>query len=174
MIWLLLILFVLVVGLTYVLFAPFYLEIDSTKGLFRLRFHLVMSARVLMENSSLILEIKSPIWNKQVDLLAQNESKTKPIPKENILEKKRNKKGKRVSKITFSKIKAILHTFKINTFYVNLDFDDVLLNAKLFPVFLGLKLYSGKELNVNFIGENKIKIEIENNMARVILAFIFK
>jgi len=167
MIWLLLI---LITVLTYPLFAPFYLEIDSTKGLFRLRFHYIISARILLENSSLILEIKSPIWNKRIDLLAQNERK-KTIPKKKVLEKKKDRKS---FKIKFSKIKAMLRTFKVNTFFVNFDSNDVLLNAKLFPVFLGLRIYTGKELHINFIGENEIKIEIENNLARIIWAFIFK
>jgi len=174
MIWLLLILIILITVLTYSLFAPFYLEIDSTKGLFRLRFHHLISARILLEYSSLILEIKSPIWNKRIDLLAQNESKKKTISEDKIPEKKKSKSRKKAYKISFKKLKAMLRTFKINIFYVNLDFGDVFLNAKLFPIFLGLRLYTRKNLKVNFIGENEIKIEIENNMARIIWAFIFK
>lgn len=170
MIWFLLILLILISVLTYLLFAPFYLEIDSTKGLFRLRFHLMMSARILFENSSLIVEIKSPIWNKRIDMIVHNERK-KTIPPKKVLEKKKDGKS---FKIKFSKIKAVLSTFKLNTFFVNLDSNDVLLNAKLYPVFLGLRIYTGKELYINFIGKNEIKIEIENNIARVILAFIFK
>jgi len=169
MIWLLLILIILITVLTYLLFAPFFLEIDSTKGMFKIRFHHLISVRILLENSSLILEIKSPMWNKRINLLAQNERR-KTFPKKKVLEKKKDGKS---FKIKFSKIKAMIRTFKVNTFFVNLDTNDVLLNAKLFPVFLGLRIYTRKELYINFIGKNEIKIEIENNMARIIWAFIF-
>ena len=103
-------------------------------------------------------------------MIVHNERK-KTIPPKKVLEKKKDGKS---FKIKFSKIKAVLSTFKVNTFFVNLDTNDVLLNANLFPVFLGLRIYTGKELYINFIGKNEVKIEIENNMARVILAFIFK
>ncbi len=105
-----------------------------------------------------------------MDLFAQNERK-KTTPPKKVLEKKKDGKS---FKIKFSKIKAMLRTFKVNTFFVNLDSNDVMFNAKLYLVFLGLRIYTGKELYINFIGKNEIKIEIENNVARIIWAFIFK
>ena len=105
-----------------------------------------------------------------MDLFTQNERK-KTTSQKKVLERR---KGGKSFKIKFSKIKAMLHSFKVNTFFMNLDSNDVLLNANLFPIFLGIRIYTGKELYINFIGKNEIKIEIENNVARIIWAFIFK
>jgi hypothetical protein len=70
-----------------------------------------------------------------------------------------------------TKVKYMMRSFKVNACYVNLSFENGLLNAWLFPVFSELSRYSGKNFSINFTDVNEVKIEIENNMARMIWAW---
>ncbi len=70
-----------------------------------------------------------------------------------------------------TKVKYMMRSFKVNACYVNLSFENGLLNAWLFPVFSELSRYSGKQFCINFTDVNEVKIEIENNMARMIWAW---
>lgn len=166
MIWFISFLLFCVLVFCYLLFAPFYLEIDSTNGLFRMRFHQLVVAEIKTRQSSLIMELRVAWWKKQFDLL------TERVQKEKTVEIKKEKKKKR-RKISFSKIKAVIKTFKINKCTVHIDTGCMQTNGILFPVFFWIGKWSRKDININFINENKIILQIENNLARMVRAFIF-
>lgn len=163
--WLLIILLIPVVILIYLLFAPFLVEIDSERSLVRFRFHRLASTRVFLEGNALIIELKIPGWKKRIDLLEQKERVNKPVTE---------KRDKKAMKISFRKVKSILGSFKVNTCYVNLDFEDPEWNVFFLPVFVGLSRITGKSFNINFIEKNEIKLEIENTIARMGWAYLFK
>ncbi len=163
MAWLLVVLCIPVLVFPYFLFAPFFLEIDSTRNLWRIRIHRLASARLLVENNSFMIELMIAGWKKRIDISALKRNKEKP-------EAEKKRKSDR-PKITISKVISVIRSFKVNACYVNLSFEDVLLNAWLFPVFSELRRYSGKQFYINFKDVNMVKIEIENNMARMIWAW---
>lgn len=165
MIYLVIFLLVLLVFFLYILFAPFYVEINTPKRFFGIKFHYLASARLIVSDDSLMIEIRAVGWTFPIDLFARKERKEKRVVK-------KQQKGK--WKMPFSNIKAVIRSFKVNTCYVNLDLEDVIWNAKLFPVFFGLRCVTGRFFNINFIGENEIRLEIENNMARILWAFMKK
>lgn len=162
--WLLLFLTIFTILLGYLLFAPFYLEANSTINRLRLRFHKIATAELQMANRTLLLKIKVAGWKKQIDLLAPKAKKEKTEVKKTKRSKSKN--------FTISKFKSIIKSFKVNTCYINLDFENVQWNAALFPVFYGLSRVSHKQFLINFIGQNQINIQIENNMARIIWAYL--
>lgn len=164
MIWLALLIVVLSF-LCYLLVAPFYLEINSDDGLCRIRFHRLASARLQVRNSSLIIDLKIAGWKKQIDLLAARKKKKKSAQKK--IEGKKKKAG-----ISFKKIWAVVRTFRINKCDLSFDFGDMPLNGILYPLFKWLSILTGKNISVNFWNENKIIVEVENNIARIIWAFI--
>lgn len=166
MIWILSFLLFCVLLFCYLLLAPFYLEIDSTSNLLRIRFHQLVVAEIKTSDSSLIMELRVAWWKKKFDLLAEN------IRKEKTVEIKKEMK-KKSRKISFSKIKAVIKTFKINKCTVHIDTGSMQTNGILFPVFFWIGKWSRKDININFINENKIILQIENNLARMVRAFIF-
>ncbi|TKB96821.1 hypothetical protein [Pedobacter cryophilus] len=165
MMWLLLLLSIFTIIFSYLLFAPFYLEANSTVNRLRLRFHKIATAEIQMANRTLFLKIKVAGWKKKIDLLAPTTKKEKTEVK-----KRKTSKSKYFS---FSKLKSIINSFKINTCYINLDFENVRWNAALFPVFYGLSRVSKKQFHINFVGQNQINLQIENTMARIIWAYLF-
>lgn len=165
MIWLLITLLILVLVFIYILFAPCYVEIDSERRLFRIRFHYLASARLSITDSSLIINVRIAGWNKPFDLL------TKKKRKQKSLKVKRKSKPR---KISLHKLKAMIKSFKVNKCYFNLDLGNVERNGILFPLFLWISHVTGKYFRINFLGKNDIKLEIENNIANILWAFIFK
>jgi hypothetical protein len=121
---------------------------------------------VVTENGSLMLEWRVAGWKKRMDVMDLIKKKEKRVVKQ---KPKTGGLG-----ISFSQVKAVMGSFKVNTFSLRVSFDDVILNAWLFPVFFELSRYSGKEFSINFIQENEVKIEIENTLARVLWAFFIK
>lgn len=161
------VLLILVSGiLMYLLFAPFYLEIDSTKELYRVRFHKIISARIVIEEGLLLLDVKMAWWTKRYKLNGSGSAKA--------VEKDRseNKKGNGKGKLPWKKMKAVLASFKINKCSVVIDTGDMQLNGILYPFFLLLSFYSGKNFGISFNGDNEVKLEIENNIARMSWAYI--
>lgn len=162
--WLILITCVLI-AFNYLLFAPFFVEVDSTMGLFRVRFHRLASATLIFKESSFFIEIKMVGWQKQIDLLAVKTKEGKPTLK------KERKKKKQIKAVSFRKILAVIRSFRIRKFFVTLDTGDRQLNGILYPLFVFLSVKSGKNITVNFLGENKLIFQIENNFARILWVY---
>jgi len=165
MIWILAVCTMLFLAVGYILFAPFYLEIDSDRKLIRIRLHHLISARLVTKENTLAICFKIAGHRTYIDLLNPERKRKQQV---------KPKEKKRVRRISFTKAKAIIKTFKINKCYCNLDFDDVEFNGKLYPLFLWLGYLTGRHFSINFLGENNVCLEIRNNMARIIWAYIFK
>ena len=161
--WLLYLVLTILAILSYLLFAPAYIEINSTSGIYRLRFHHLASGAVVLKDYRFKLNLRIAWWEKQIDLFARGEKKNEP-------KKTTPKKARR--RISFTTIRAIIKTFRVNIFRTDIDTGNVELNGLLYPVFYGISKYSGKHIMVNFLGNNEIIIEIENNLARMIRAYI--
>lgn len=167
MVWLLCPLLIVASILGYLLFAPFYLEINSANGLCAIRFHRLASAKLVFRDRSIKIELKIAGWKKQIDPINQF---FKRIASETARRPSKQSKSKRLS---FNLLKAILNSFKVNKCYLNIDTGSMELNGILYPGFYCLSYYTGKPIRVNFQDKNEIAVEIENNCARVIRAFIY-
>ncbi len=153
------------ISIGYFLFAPFFLEINTVGALYRVRFHWLASARLIHTGRSLIVELKIAWWHKTIDLFTQRSKKEKPPHKEVKI------KRKRAFRISFRKMKAIFKSFKINTVHLTVDTGDMPLNGILYPCIMWLRIYSGKDISINFLDKNEMILEIENNCARMIWAY---
>lgn len=162
MIWLIVLLIVVLI-LAYLLVAPFYLEINSDDGLCRARFHRLASARLSVIDNSWILDLKIVGWHKQIDLFAQ------PTPQKKAVQRISQEKK---AGLPFRKVWAVIRTFRINKCDLSFDFGDMPVNGILYPVVKGVSMLTGKNISINFWNENRIILEIENNFARMIWAFI--
>lgn len=152
--------------ISYLLFAPFYLEISSRNGLCRIRFHRLASANLRIDGNTLLLELRLPGFIKKIDLFeSQKEHEEKQVKRST----ERKGAGR---KISWRKIKAILQSFKINEFKLSVDSGDMQLNGILYPVFYLISENRRINLEINFIDENEIELEIENNLARISWAYL--
>jgi len=158
----------LILGLTlvavtgYLLFAPFYLEINSTKGFYGIRFNYLASANLVLIDNRLKVNVAAAGWHKKIDPFAKT-AKTKPV----------QPKNKKISRFSFGLVKALLKTFKIRKCYVDIDTDNVQLNGILYPAVYWLSNYTAQPLSINFLHHNEIDLKIENNIARLIKAYIY-
>lgn len=151
--------------LGYLFFAPFYIEINSIEGYFRVRFHTIAKVSFKIIDYSPVLEIRIAGWIKQIDLL-----KTKSKAKEKPAAKKKKKKKK--SNIRWRKFAGVLRSFKITQCDIIIDTGNIQLNGILYPVFYLMSFYSKKNIRINFIDENIIVLEIENSIARMSRAYL--
>lgn len=161
-----LVLLFIVLFFGYFFFAPFYFEINTTRELYRFRFHRVASIGLHIIDGSFMMEIWIVGWSKKIDLFEKKKAlKIKPLT-----DNKERKKKKFA--ITWKKIRGIITSFKVNKCVVAIDTGDVQTNAVLFPFFYLARVYSKKNVQINFTGENKIILEIESSLARMSWAFI--
>jgi len=163
MTWLLLLPILLLIITCYLLFAPFYLEVNSKTGLCGVRFHKLASARIYMADSSLFIDLKIIWWHKIIDLFAPREKQMKT-------EKKKIEKVKR--KIPMRKILSVIKSFKVNKFYITLDTGSMETNGILYPLFLWMGMRMKRNVTINFVNENELIVETENNVARMLRAYI--
>lgn len=166
MLWLLIFVLVILGVVCYLVFAPFYLEVNNNTGLYCIRFHRLAAARLVVSDGSLKIDLKIAWWRKQISLSATGRKKEKPRPV------KKEKKQKRVS-VSVGMIKAVIRSFKVNKCYLNIDTGDMPMNGILYPCFYALSKLTGKTFKINFLDKNEIILEIENNFARILRAFIF-
>lgn len=167
--WIISIVAVLIALILYLLFAPFFVEIDSNVGLYRFRFHRLANARLVLKDDSLYALVKVAWWQTEYDLLAPGEKKAvkkKPV---------RTKPAKRVSpgKI-FKRIWRVIKSFRLNKCRIMIDTGNMCANGILYPWFYLLSRRTGKTILINFWNENEITLEIENNIARMAWAFLKK
>ena len=166
MIWLLSIVLIVAFAIAYIVFAPFYFEIDSKINLLQFRFHNLASLRLVIEESGMMIEIKVAGFSKQIDLLNQRilTNSDKPVVK---------KKTLRRNKISSKRIKQVIKSFKVNKCSVELDTGDVQWNGILFPFFFMIGNIIKRKVQINFEGRNELELEVENSIARMIWAYIY-
>lgn len=162
--WVLCFLFIFVAIFGYILLAPFYIEINSISSLYGVRFHRLAYAKLIISDNSLKIDLRVAGWAKQIDLFVKRKPKEKPIQ-----QKKKNKPFR----ISFSLVKAMLKSFKVNKFYFNLDTGNVQLNGILYPAFYWLSKYMDQPISINFSNKNELILETENNLARIARTFIY-
>lgn len=143
----------------YLLFAPFYLEIDSTRELYRLRFHRLASCALRVKDTP-ALEVNICGWKKEIELKAGGGGDHKPAGR-----MKASKK--RGGDVSLRRIIRVFGSFKVSRCYIRLDLGDMQLNGILYPVLAWLRWYLDKDIMICFTGASIVKLEIENNLARM-------
>lgn len=145
--WLIIFLSIVIV-FGYLLFAPFYIEINSVNGLYGLRFHHLATARLLIKDHSLKVDFRIAGWKKQIDLLTTLTSKKqKKIPVKN----KNNRRG-----VSIRMAQNVMKSFKVNRCYLNIDTGNRELNGLLCPGFYWLGKYWDEPIGINFMNDNEV------------------
>jgi hypothetical protein len=163
--WLTALLLIVLISTLYLLFAPFYIELNSHTGLYRFRFHRLVSLSAKFVNSAVVFELKILFWKRPFTFHQTAERNIQPTKY-----KKSNKTKKRNLRI--QTVVNMLRSFKINTCDIALDTGDVVLNGRLYPLFYLLGFFTRKPILISFTGQSHIVLEIENNLARLSRALI--
>lgn len=149
------------------LFARWFIEIDSTKDLYRIRLERMVIFGLLLNKDIIQFELKIFWWKKIYDFETLLFSKpTKTIAKPEI------KKGKAKIKNPLKNLIKVIRSFKIRNCYITIDTGNMPMNGILFPWFYLFSIQSNKTIMINFWGENTVVLQIENSLARMLWAFI--
>jgi hypothetical protein len=150
-------------ALFYLLFAPFYIEIDTERQIFRFQFHSWFQLRLIMKQDSFFIVVKILKWTKSWDIFSMKKQGVKRV-------RSPRNRGSNISK---HKVISIIKSFRLRKFKFSIDTGDMPTNGLLFPVFHLIKLRTQLDISINFKDENKFFLLIENNLARLIGALIF-
>ena len=72
-----------------------------------------------------------------------------------------------------SRVVAMVKSFEVKECYLNIDTRDMSWNGILYPMFYGLSRRTGKELYINFVDKNELRLTVRNNIARIGYAYFF-
>jgi hypothetical protein len=148
------------------LFAPIYLQIDSTKAVCKLKFHHIASVSIRIYDEKLFIELRIVKWTKQFNLLAANKNKPSVYREKRIHPKRATKPI-----IPWKRMQNVIKSFRINDCKITIDTGNVQANALLFPIVYWMQIKSKKDISINFTGKNIIVLEIQNNLARMSWAY---
>ena len=166
--WFIVLALLILLPFIYLLFAPFFIEIDSRSGLYRVRFLGLASAGLVPKQGSIFINVRILWWQREFDLLA-----AKPKTRKQPATKARKKKSKKGSPflISWRQFRALVLSFRVGKCRIMIDTGDMPLNAILYPWSFMLSAQTGRILLINFHGENAVTLEIRNSLARMLWAF---
>lgn len=150
--------------LVYLLFAPFYIEINSLNNLYRLRFHRLISLALKSNTEGFAVEMRLIFWKKDIPLAERGRKQDKaPEPVSGS--------GSKMRTIDWNRLRNVLKSFNLNTCDISLDTGNMPLNGILYPIVYTISTYYQKQISINFAGHNHVVLEVENNLARIIYAY---
>ena len=163
------VLFLLFLILAFLLLTPFEIQIDTLTGNYRLRWRGIASARLAGEADEPLLRLWLMGWRKELSLWDLAVSSGKREERE---PKSRKKEGwKRPRWLTWRFALRLLQTFRVKIFRLQIDSDDYVLNAWLFPLFYRFSA-GRRQLNINFSGRNELELYVTNRIWNVLWVFI--
>lgn len=158
-----LVLFLLFFG--WLLLTPITLKIDSLREQFMLRIWGLGKANLVITEEAFLIRVTLAWWSKNFQVFPSK--KKKPEEKKPAKTKRKKKK----MKWSWRKMIRLLKTFKVKKLRLDLDTDNYILNAYLFPVFHFLRR-PNQSVSINFMGRNECQLEVTNRVGKVLLALI--
>lgn len=152
--------------LGWLLIAPLVIVIDTTRKRYMLQWRGLMTARLLADGYIRLWVVG---WTKLIYPWGRLARKRRNQTEPKLPQRARRRRPSVQTIIGMSRM--MVRTFRVRTFDVNLDTDDYLTNAYLYPV-LGLLSGPGRRLRINFRGDVSVKLIIENRPYRLLIAFI--
>jgi hypothetical protein len=161
------IILILFIGLLlYLLFAPIIMVVDTRSDEYFLQLKGLLKASVLADEID-VLKIHLRILFFDFHFYP-----LRPRADEKPKEKTANRlKQKTRRKVNFKTILRLLRSFKITSFYLNIDTGNCITNARLYPIFAFLDFYKGG-FKINFTGQNTLVLVVENKPVRLIRSYI--
>jgi len=157
MIWLLLAFLLIVCGL---LLTPVILAIDTRIPEIKLSWKGIGNAAINYKEEEWLLRFRIFFYAKEIQL-------------HNIKRRKKRqekpKRKKRSPRKMLRKFLPVMKTFRVPVWHISVDTEDYVYNAWLYP----LNYFIGTEhCHINFHEENYLVLELRNNLARMLYAWI--
>jgi len=152
--------------LIFLLYTPIFLEIDSTRRLVQIRMRGVARVRIITRESKIGICLNILGWEKLI-FPGTRRKRKEAAAKTSGFQLKRSTLKKMPAKIL-----AVIRSFRVKIFDLNIDTDDYAVNALLFP-FAVLLSRSNHSVRINFEGEVELRLTIENNLQHMLRAYLF-
>jgi hypothetical protein len=166
----------------YLLWAPMVIEINTRRRWYGVHYGPALDAQLVMERlADPSLVVRFWRWRWRWSLLTKralsrtpkaSTSAPEPKPKSKFPIQWGGRRSSRRRRFSLPKILALLRTFRVRQFQLRLDTDDYVTNAYLFPVSSYLTA-RGWPVEVNFIRQNELVLQLENRMGRLMWAYLF-
>ncbi len=154
------------------LFVPIILRIDTVNEVYCVMVRGIMSFRITQENEELLFELSLPFYRKKIFPLRPGKKTSEEAEKADAKEHvKKKSTGKKKSRMSLSKVIAMLRTFHIRDFMCTMDTGDYVRNAWLVPVLQAADQYRNR-LTINFQGEFAMRFIASNNLWRLGRAYL--
>lgn len=161
----LILILVLLLGIiAYLLFASAYLLIDSRQGRVECGLGPLARARLKLEPRPMI-QLSIVGWKQEIALTGRKRKATQPAAK-------LAHRSRRLSARAMRRIWAAIKSFRVRQFCLRMDTGDVQLNGLLFPLAYWLARRTGRPIDVNFTNHNELVVEVHNNLARLLWAYV--
>lgn len=148
------------------LLLPVELEANSEKSVYRAGIRRIIDIRLLPEQEGWKWGLRIGWWKReyQLGLLAERKPSKTAKPR-------RKKKWSLRPAAVWKKGRRLLGSFRVRRFFINLDTDDFILNAYLYPIF---SLLNGKNrrLAINFEGQTVVDVFLTSRVWRVLWLLI--
>ena len=159
--------------LTWILLGWVILSIDTDRQQYSLKAFGICTASIIAKDDILHLQLVFPFFRKQLGLESILLGSGVPKRKKAVTahEDKRGRTTNFFSRKIRGRIIPILKSFKVRHFFMNIDTDDPVLNAKLYP-FAFLARSWGMPLYFNFQGRQCVRLEVRNRLVNILWALI--
>ncbi|MFZ6014575.1 MAG: hypothetical protein ACOYXT_29820 [Bacteroidota bacterium] len=158
------ILLVMIIPVLWIVFVPVNLKVNTARDLYEVR---QTGTVAISLHPEIIPFVRMRILGFSIDMKGVGKQKK---PGKKIDKKQRRKKVKSLG-AWINLIKGVAKSFHCKRFICDIDFDDVVLNAQLFPI--GYFASRGPVmLNINFERKNRLDIWIQARMHRMLWTFI--
>ncbi len=155
--------------LSFLLFAPLQLEINSLGKYCQINWGKLVKAKLLFLTDDILLQLQLTFYKKELYplkyLFQKKEQKEEPKPKA-----KKQKKPTDFQR-NFRFAKKILRSFKVRKCRLNFDTDDYILNAYLYPIFYFLNK-GNRQFSINYEGNFDCHLLVENRGIWVIYSLL--
>lgn len=165
--WILLGLFLLLIAL--ILAAPLVLRINTAEDEYRVSWWWFGSGQLRLEGSPR-LEWTLLGFHRSIPLAFPAAAAKKPTAGETEKPRKASRRKMTVTRI-LRKARRILASFRIKRLRADIDTDDFITNAYLYPALFLVDRGRGN-IRVNFVGKNELDLEVQNRVSRILWALI--
>ncbi|MEP1094200.1 MAG: hypothetical protein ABJG78_03780 [Cyclobacteriaceae bacterium] len=145
------------------LFVPLIIRLDTVENIVDIRIRGIFHSWLSADQAGLVVHVWLPIYHFEIHPFQESATKSGSSEKKNGSRTPGRKQIRRVLNM--------IRSFRIDFIEVAVDTDDYVLNAQLVPI--GQFLSSNNiSLSVNFCGATFCKIQIQNTLWRLGLAFL--
>lgn len=160
---------ILIVLLAWLLISPLILQVDTRRNEYALRWVGLVKASFIPMPADILLRLQLPFWRRDFSLL-----KLLATPQKNKRRtvKKASSGTRKTGRFTWRRFRRLIKSFRVEYFRLELDTDDYVTNAYLYPLCYALRIPKGF-VAINFQGRNQCAFQIKNRLVNLLVAFIF-